>query len=320
MTTTKQQTLASLAFATALTVTQVSAQDFKTEEVQFKSGDNTLSGLLFLPAERAPGEKVEGVVVTGAWTTIKEQMPSTYAEELAKRGMAALVFDFATWGESTGETKSLESPTLKTKDIRSAVDYLSTRDEVLDINGLGICASAGYMVNASLDNNNLSSIALVAPWLHNKEIVEQTYGDKEAVQELISTGQSAQKKEAESGEPQLIPAAGDKDSDALMAGAEYYTEKDRGQIPKWDNTFNLASWEGWLTFDPIKSAPKVQQPTLIVHSEKAAIPQGARQFYKDLKAPKEQLWLDGVGQFDFYDQKEPVSKSVDAAVAHFNTY
>ena len=42
------------------------------------------------------------MIVTGTWTTVKEQMAGIYARELANRGLAALAFDFTGWGESGG--------------------------------------------------------------------------------------------------------------------------------------------------------------------------------------------------------------------------
>ena len=63
---------------------------------------------------------------------------------------------------------------------------------------------------------------------------------------------------------------------------------------------NLASWEGWLTFDGIVAAQQIAIPTMIVHSEAAAIPHGAQAFMP-IYPVKNQHWLADVGQFDFYD-------------------
>ena len=60
--------------------------------VRFDSAGDTLEGILFTPAEGSG--PFPAVVVTGAWTTVKEQMPGTYARALAAKGFAALVFDF----------------------------------------------------------------------------------------------------------------------------------------------------------------------------------------------------------------------------------
>lgn len=97
----------------------------------------------------------------------------------------------------------------------------------------------------------------------------------------------------------------------------YYTDPARGAVSAWENTFNVASWEGWLTFDALRAAPGVTQPTLIVHSEAAAIPQGAKAFLADIAGETSAIWLDAVTQFDFYDQDTAVAAASDAVADHF---
>ena len=289
------------------------------KEVNFESNNQNLVGNLYLPDDYQEGDKLPGVVVTGAWTTVKEQMPATYAEELADRGYAVMAFDFRNWGESGGNERQLENPINKTQDIIAAANYLTTRPEVDSkrIAGLGICASAGYMADAALASEDIKAIALVAPWLHNQEIVNEVYGGEESVQSLIDTSQKAQAKYETTGELSLVPAASMTDENAVMYQAPYYTEADRGAIPKYINEFNLASWSGWLTYDAISTADRLDKPVMIVHSEAAAIPQGAQEFYSRLSGEKEELWLDDVTQFDFYDSPEAVTTASDAVAKYF---
>ena len=290
---------------------------YSVERVTFESGGETLVGNLYIPAGVTGENRTDGIVVTGAWTTIKEHMPGTYAAEMAKRGEIALAFDFRTWGESGGATRSFENPQIKIEDIIAAGEFLSTRPEVEGVNGLGICASAGYMATAAEQSSTFETIALVAPWLHNAAIAEEVYGGADGVAGLIETGRNAAATEAETGEPQLIPATGPEGSASLMPGVPYYTEEGLGMIPEWENTFNLASWEGWLTFDGVRAAPGISQPLMIVHSEDAAIPAGAHQFFADLTTDKEELWIDGVTQFDFYHREDAVNAASDAVAAFF---
>lgn len=291
---------------------------YTVERVTFTSGGQIVVGDLYVPADASEAHPAEAVVVTGAWTTVKEHMQGEYAAQLAARGYVALAFDFRTWGESGGATRSLENPALKIADIEAAGRFLATRPDVSDVNGLGICASAGYMATAAERSDLFSTVALVAPWLHDAEIVEQVYGGPDGVAGLVETSRAAAAREAQTGEPQLIPAAGPAGSDALMAmDGGYYNDPERGRVPEWENTFNLASWEGWLTFDAIRAAPGISDPLLIVHSEDAAIPEGARRFYGDLTVPKDALWLDGVTQFDFYDRPDAVETASDAVADFF---
>ena len=311
-----------LATATAATIQLVLANNAvaaQVKEVSFESNNQTLVGDLYLPDDYQEGDKLPAVVVTGAWTTVKEQMSATYAEELADRGYAALAFDFRNWGESGGNQRQLENPANKTQDIIAAADYLSTLPEV-DANkiaGLGICASAGYMADAAVASDDISAIALVAPWLHNQEIVNEVYGGEESVQNLIDTSRQAQTKYEATGELSLIPAASDTDPNAVMQQAPYYTDPERGAIPEYVNEFNLASWEGWLTYDAIATADVLNKPVKIIHSQAAAIPQGAEEFYSRLLGEKNELWLADTRQFDFYDNPEAVATASDAVSDYF---
>ena len=294
------------------------AEAAQVKKVTFENNNQTLLGNLYLPDDYQAGTKLPGVIVTGAWTTVKEQMPATYAEEMADRGYAVLTFDFRNWGKSGGDERQLENPANKTQDIIAAADYLSNRDEV-DANrlaGLGICASAGYMADAAVQSDKIKAIALVAPWLHDREIVNEVYGGEESVQSLIKTSRKAQAKYEKTGKLSLIPAASMTDENALMYQAPYYTEADRGMIPEYVNEFNLASWEGWLTYDSIAIADNLTKPVLIVHSEAAAIPQGAHEFYNRLPGEKEELWLANTTQSDFYDSPEAVANASDAVAKH----
>lgn len=85
----------------------------------------------------------------------------------------------------------------------------------------------------------------------------------------------------------------------------------------WRNEIDPAFWEAWLTFDSITYAPHVRQPLVMVHSEAAAIPAGARHFYDQYAGAKSQFWLENVSQFDFYDQGEVVMVSSEVVARHF---
>lgn len=290
------------------------ASAITSKKIEFKSHGKKLTGNLYLPDSYNGKSKLPAIIVTGAWTTVKEQMPKNYAEELVKKGYAALTFDFRGWGESEGGFKYVEDPIRKTQDIIEAVNFLSTREEIdpSKIAGLGVCASSGYMVRAYAETKKLKTIALVAPWLHNREIVDQVYGGKEAVDGYISAGKKAEEEFEKSGKLQTMVAASVTDDKSLMFKAPYYTEKDRGLIKEYDNKFNVASWNGWLTFDAISYASKIPGKVLFVESEAMALPQGSKAFKTIAGDKVKSVNLEKVTQFDFYDKKDPINKSVNS--------
>lgn len=281
--------------------------------VSFDSNGNTLKGTLYTP-DGADGA-LPAVIVTGAWTTVKEQMAGTYARELAARGFAALAFDFTGWGESGGAPRYVEDPAVKTADIHAAARFLATLEGVDTdkISGLGVCASSGYMAAAVADSDTLQKVALVAPWLHDAAMAEGIYGGPEMAASLIATS------EAEEAEDTVLLGASATDENSVMYQAPYYTEEDRGLIPAYDNAFSVASWKHWLTYDAQASADRLTKPMLMVGSPAIALPAGAAAYEARTKAPLEKLWLgEDVTQFDFYDRKDVVIAAAGAVADFLN--
>lgn len=91
-----------------------------------------------------------GVVVTGSWLTVKEQMPDLYAARLAAAGFTAVTFDFSGFGASRGEPGQTEIPVRKMADLAAVVDHLRS-SSLIDprrLGALGVCASAQYVLGA----------------------------------------------------------------------------------------------------------------------------------------------------------------------------
>ncbi|MBF2029687.1 MAG: alpha/beta hydrolase [Oscillatoriales cyanobacterium C42_A2020_001] len=309
--------------ANASEATQMTFQPSATfkpgvNRITFQSEGEKMVGNLYLPASYKPGDKLPGVVVTGAWTTVKEQMPAVYAQRLAAKGFAALAFDFRYWRESGGGTRQYESPAAKVQDIKNAVAYLKTLPVVDSdrIGGLGICASAGYMAKAVAEDANFKSFATVAAWLHDPRSLSALFG-VETVQRRDALGKAARQKFDRTGKVEYVPAYAQTDSNAAMSGdLSYYGSRERGVIPQWTNRFAVMSWHEWQNFNGMEIAAKIQAPTLIVHSDGSALPDNARKFYSQLGGQKQLVWAEGQ-HLDFYDRDPQVSTAVEAVANHF---
>ena len=312
------KTLLALALSVFCIPATVFAVEIQTRTVSFNNEGSQLSGTLYLPATHQIGEKLPVIIVTGAWTSVQQQMPLEYAKQMVRQGFAAFTFDFRGWGQSGDlpeNTRYKESPTAKVSDIKAAINYVATQPEVdaSNVHGLGICASSGYMVDAAAGNANVKSIALVAPWLQNKEIVNAVYGGEKGVAGLIGVSRQAS---ASGGE--IIPAAGPVGAEGvLMPIGGYYYEASRGAIPEYDNKWNQASWEGWLTYYPADNPQRLDKPLAVVHSEAAAIPQGLKIFLSGYEGEVRLEMLDNVSQFDFYDNSADVVRATEFVTDHF---
>ena len=108
-----------------------------------------LTGDLYLPMERKG--KLSAIAVAGPFGAVKEQAAGLYADEMARRGFAALAFDPSFIGESGGAVRNVASPDINTEDFSAAVDYLSIHDFIdpEKIGIIGICGFGGFALNAA---------------------------------------------------------------------------------------------------------------------------------------------------------------------------
>lgn len=289
------------------------------QEVTFFSGGVKLAGHLFLPPNFQEDKTYPAAIVTGSWTSVKEQMPDEYASLLAEKGFIALTFDFTGFGASEGQPRQVEDYQLKIADIQAAVDYLHRHDNVNtnEISGLGVCASAGYMAHATAQDQRIKQLVLVAPWLHNPAIAKTIYDLRPGGTEgLLAAARNAKERYAETGEMEYVLAASELDPLSAMYvpgnAFDYYLNPAKAAGKVYDNRFAVSSWEPWLTFDGIGSAAGISQPVFIVHSESGAIPQGTKAFYDQLAGEKEIVWLNEYNQQQLYFEKEAVDSAIDA--------
>jgi fermentation-respiration switch protein FrsA (DUF1100 family) len=287
--------------------------DTISRRVTFPSGGETLAGTLFTPTGPTDG-RLPAVVVAGGQTCVKEQMAERYAGRLATHGYAALALDFRGFGESSGQPRDYESPSRKVEDLHGALTFLAGQPG-LDpdrLAALGIGVGAGYVAVEAAADRRVRALALVAPGLQDPEIVEARYGGPAGVAERIARGEAAQRRYRETGrvdyEPVVTPA-----DPAPMT--DYFLNPARGGVARWSNRFAVMSWPEWVAFDPIAAASRITAPTLMIHSQDASQPEGARRFFARLAGPRTELWTGGV-QFDFYDRDSHVTPAVDAIAEH----
>lgn len=290
------------------------------QKIHFNSEGLQLAGHLFLPTDFEENQSYPAIVVSGSWTTVKEQMAGLYARRFAEKGFITLAFDFRNFGESEGQPAAYESPRLKIEDIQNAVRYLATLPQVdaQRIGAFGVCAGSMYTLMAAAAMPQIKAVVTAASWLHDAEAVQLFYGGAEGVQDKISQAQAAKKKYAETGEATYIKTISTTDTTAAMYGEyDYYLNPERGAVPQWSaDRFAVASWEDWLTLDPFPAAAQFQQPILMIHSDGCVLPDYTRKFFQNIASTDKHLqWIDTelgtpMHQFAFYDQDKEVSQAV----------
>jgi fermentation-respiration switch protein FrsA (DUF1100 family) len=234
--------------------------------------------------------------------------------------MAALSFDYRTYGESGGEPRQIESPQWKVRDITAATRFLMSREEVdaERVGGMAICASVMYMAHAIAQGAPLKAFATSAAWIHDPQTVGLMYGGDEGLKARIDAGLAAREKYRETGEVDYVPAESPDDADAAMVGVEFYEREDRGNIPEWTNRFAVMQWPEWLTLDGVAPARAIGVPTAMIHSDGSALPDNVRRFHAALAGPKSLVWMEGE-HTEFYDHEPTVTYAARAAAGHLKT-
>ena len=294
------------------------------KKVKFRSEGLDMVGNMFFPSNFDATKKYPAIVVSGSWTTVKEQMAGLYAERLAKEGFITLAFDFRNFGESEGQPRFFESPALKTEDVKNAISFLSKYPQIDPdkIGALGVCAGAMYTLMAAAEDNRIKAVTTVASWLHDSEAVKLFYGGDAGVQNKINAGLASKKKFAETGVVDYIPSISETDTNAAMYGPyDYYLNPNRGAVPQWSaDKFAVMSWVDWLTTNPMPSAKKLMAPTLMIHSDGAVLPQYTKNYFSNIAAADKKLhWMktdlqSPFHQFSYYDQEPEVSESISEVI------
>ncbi len=260
-----------------------------------------------------------GVVASGSWLTVKEQMADFYATRLAALGYTVLTFDFAGWGESDGGLRQTELPMRKIADIIAVARFLRTLSCVRGdrIGYLAICASAMYASAAIELGAPIGAFATVAGWFHDTPTVSPFYGGAAGVALRLARAKEALRRFKAGGDLSLVPAYDEgNDRAGMFLHMDYYANPTRGRIPAWRNEMSEITWLYWLTFNGLRSAEKLSVPTLFVHGDECALPDNVKRIHKAMKGPKTLLWRPGF-QVDFYDRPDLVELAIPAADEHF---
>src|SRR5215469_4633295 len=155
-------------------------EDFKDhgERVTFGSEGVELAGELRAGQPGPPHERPQpGLVFTGPFTGVKEQVVGTYASALADAGFATLAFDHRGFGESGGRSCHEDSQG-KLADLRAAVGFVASRAEVDPdrIGIVGICLGGGYAVRAAAGDPRLKAAAGIAGGYNSPALMLQGMG------------------------------------------------------------------------------------------------------------------------------------------------
>ncbi|MFB4281254.1 MULTISPECIES: alpha/beta hydrolase [unclassified Nonomuraea] len=279
--------------------------------VEFVADGLTLAGDLRVPAGAGPWP---GLVFTGPFTGVRDQVTGLYAARLAERGYATLAFDHRNWGESDGQPRRHEDPQGKLHDLRAAVSFLRSRSEVDPerIGAVGICLGGGYALKFAAFEPRVRVFAGIAGAYNNPYAMRSGMDYQAALRSFAEV----QERRDLGGPVEYLPAVAER-GEAAMPGDEPYAYygTERGLSPLWSNEVTRASVLELLTMDNMMGSDFLSpKPALIVHGvvDRFCTPEGAEEVFKRLDQPKKIVWVDAKQHIDLYDREPYVTQAVDA--------
>jgi fermentation-respiration switch protein FrsA (DUF1100 family) len=247
-------------------------------------------------------------------------VPATYAAKLASAGFVALTFDHRTFGESGGRVRDFENPAMKVEDIRNAITFLKARPEVKPdaIGMLGLCSGAGYSAKAAASLPELKALVTIAGFYHDPAVFRSWLGANYDAR--VALGRTARIKYETTGEVDYMKnVSEDAGEELAMPGQEafdyYGTSRNSGA--RWANRSATMFFEPFLQFNSIDAGASIKVATMVIHSDAALVPEGARRFFESLPGEKKLHWMTTRQHISFYDEQPVVAEAADQATGWF---
>lgn len=286
---------------------------------------------IYLPPEFDEKKKYPAIVSTHPIGSCKEQTAgNVYAAALTKEGFVVLAFDASFQGASGGAPRFIEDPSIRTSDIRFAIDYLVTLPYVAEsrIGAIGVCGGGGYTIHAAITDHRIKALTSITG-VNFGRLIREGFSNFDPVGALGKMGKQ-RTAEAQGTERNVInylppsveqgKKAGITDIDVLEATDYYKTP--RGQKPHGATSglfsFNSAAM-GWDAF--LQAEVLLTQPLMVVVGDKpggfGAYRDGWEIYGRAASKNKHIVVAEGYSHYDLYDQPKPVAFALSKVVPFF---
>ncbi|HET6293006.1 MAG TPA: alpha/beta hydrolase [Kribbella sp.] len=288
-------------------------------DITFPSAGLQLAGHLYTPDDDTTGPR-PAIVVGHPGSGVKEQAAGLYAGRLAAQGFVTLAFDAAYQGASEGEPRGLEDPAHRVEDLKAAVSFLTTREEVDPdrIGMLGICASGGYSLAAAGIDHRIKAVGTVSADDIARQFRMGADGsqDPAVLQSMLDAAAAARTAEAQGKEVQsfdIFPATEEEARQGgqhVFEGWEYYCTP-RAMHPRSAKAFTWTSIDHIVAFDALRAVDLISpRPLLMIVGREAVTAWMSVEAFQRAQGPKELTWIEGASHTDLYDKDEYVTPAV----------
>ena len=294
-------------------------------------GHIELAADLYLPDDATTAGPLRAVVLATPGSSVKEQIGANYASRLAARGIAALAFDPAYQGQSSGEPRDLEDPYQRGQDISYAIDALETLPGIDPgrVGVLGICAGGGYAVHTARTDHRIKAVGTVVASNIGTAFRSFQPDSPAAALDAMATARTEANRAGAQTRLNWLPdtlddaaVAGLTDIDTTQAITYYRTERGRSEhstnrrLARGDSL--LLGYDAFHLVDELMTQPL--QIVLAGRTGNTGSYDDGMQLWKLAPNPIDLMVIDGAGHYEMYDVPEYVDAAVDRLVAFYTTH
>lgn len=293
--------------------------------VAFNSRGVPCHGWLYLPVPQNAAPALPAVALAHGYGCLKAHDLPALAAQLAAAGIAALAFDYRTWGESGGLPRQQIFWHDQHEDYRAALTWLSLQPEI-DAQRLGVWGtsySGGHALYLAAFDRRIKAVVAQTP---RASAFDAGFGgDGAAIARRDAFISQNRRQHYQTGEVAYMPLVSSDNGTAVLRGRAAYewfmeTMRDTDQLP-WDNCVTLDSLDAGRDYAPGAPihliAPTPLLMVIATHDTLCPLTETVAAFAR-AGLPKQALLLP-CGHFDIYRQPWQEQASA-AAVGWFSQH
>ena len=277
-----------------------------------------LDGDLHLPADHRPGERLPAVVACSGYQGLKTIHPARFARALVPHRYAVLSFDYRGFGRSDGERGRLV-PQDQVEDVRAAVSFLETRDEVDSsrIALLGWALGGGVVIAEAASDDRVRAVAACNPIGDGARSLRFMH-DPRTWERLIERIRQDRRLRTTAGRSALVAPFEAVRLDTVTRG---YVDAELYKAAGFGSAVTLEAVDALMRFQPEHDVHRIApRPLLLVHGAANALhsPAESLALHAAAEEPKRLVLLDDKGHTEWMHDADPTFLRVrDELLAFF---